>query len=143
LSLIYTTLRGIVLAREEKPFAGKKEEEVDYQKKKIKLPNPPSFLILDSKGDLHVYYYYDTRYSAPQFSMFIRPLSIQEWSKKQGSLGKRLENQRVKNRSKSQYKKVARVGLSQEKKRSKSEIKRMDSKSQIKITYIFGMEGSF
>ncbi len=135
LDLIYTTFRGIVLVREEKPAPGQKKEEDTYifhQKKRIKFAKPPSLFVLDSKGDMHVFPYFDTRYAAPTFSMLIRRLPVEEFTKRKRTLG----NERGKIRSKSQHKKMGLVDFTSVpvKKRSKSEVKIMKSASKIKIT---------
>ncbi len=129
LNLLFATLRGIVLMSEERPARGQKNEaEFQYYKKTIKLPKPPKFLILDSKGYIHVFRYYDTRYAFPALSMFIRLLSIQEFQDKQVLLMEKLN--RKKKRSKSVHEKVETISLMKEKKRSKSQVPLLNSSSE-------------
>jgi len=65
LSLLFTAPRGIALMREERPPRGRKNEDKGaYYQKTLRLPKPPKFLILDSKGYIRVFSYYDTRYAS-------------------------------------------------------------------------------
>jgi len=129
-----------VLVRERKQFRGqKKEDDIDYEGGRIKVPRPPQFFILDSRGYVHLYRFYDTRYAAPKLSMFIQPLSMREFIKKKEFLKGKLLNSEKRLRSKSQMK-IQIVSSPQKRNRSKSQLQRKSSFSETKALYFFSCE---
>jgi len=68
ISLEQRTLRGMIFMKEERP---KEFNETEYQNRELELSNGPQFLILDSRGYLHQFRYFDSKCFAPAVSMFI------------------------------------------------------------------------
>lgn len=130
----------MVLAREKKPARGQKnEEEVHFHshKKAIKLPNPPSILVLDSKGNIHAFRYYDTRCSAPILSMSIKPFSNEDFQDHQKLLkGRLVVKRRIRSKSSKSFKLQKVVPCSaQGRNRSKSEVSLRCLPTGVKILY--------
>jgi len=100
-------LRGIVLARDKVPNKyEKKETLVWYQQRLFKVPRPLRLFLLNSKGGLDNFFYFDTRYAAPVFSMFTHIILMEKFVEQEKLFLKKLIGTKKSNyRSKSQNQK--------------------------------------
>ncbi len=58
----------------------------EYQNREFETLKGPRFLILDSEGQIHYFRYSDANYFAPTVSMFVHPLTIEDFTRKQKRL---------------------------------------------------------
>jgi len=134
INLRSAALRGVVLMREQRPMKGeKKEEEVTYDGRRLKLPLGSPILVLDSEGSLYHYRYYDTRYAAPALRIFIRHLSLKEFKMKEAVAVKERLTAKKKTRCKSQMRKVKEEFENRDQAQNENKKAHERSKSELKV----------
>jgi len=69
------TVRGFVFYRTK--LSTKEEHECKYKDLEFVLPNCPHILVLDSRGFIHHFSYYDTRYPLHSQSLLIDPMNVE------------------------------------------------------------------
>jgi len=79
LTLNESTVRGFVFYKGTFSTEEKNQMvQVEYKNQNFVLPNGPRILVLDSKGFMHHFNYYDTRYTEPGQSILVDPIKVKE-----------------------------------------------------------------
>jgi len=114
-SLGDVTLRGLVVGREPIPTKEKSTVKIRYQNKVFKVSRPLHIFAFDSSGDITHFYYCDTCLWSKAFSMFLFPVSIQQYydldqdQYLQGKLTAKVKKSRDRYRSQSPKKESGKV----------------------------------